>query len=151
MFSQYIISPVFIHPVRIPLQCPGPVRIPFLLSFSSWITCSAHVSTQFLLSMSSQYTISPVHVQSVHKLAYPCHQYTIFYPCPVRIPPLLPITTSQNSTVPAHVISPAFFKSEYHLSIHVQSDTISPTLVQSDNHIFCPCPVSMPSFQFKFS
>ena len=104
MSSQYTISPAHVqsvyhlsslHPVRIPTQCPCPVRITSLLPLLSQITSySAHGqsvhnhSTPYPVSipsphpMFSQYTISPAHVQSVHNLAYPC---------PVTTPPLCPL------------------------------------------------------------
>ena len=95
-----------------PLSYPCPVRL-------------LHV-----LLMYSQYTISPAQIQSVHHLCWPCivstlsllpmlSQYTFIYPSPVRIPPLLPMSSQ-------YIISPAFVQLEYHVSY--------------------PCPVRLPHF-----
>ena len=91
------------------------------------------VSTPYLFPITSQSTISPAPVQSVPHLCCPCAVNKLCYPCPVRIstfcplpvrsPPLLPMS-NQNTTSAAHIQSPHYYQSEFHLS--------------------CPCPARIP-------
>ena len=77
------------------IYSPCSESTPFLQQ-QSW---QNSISAAPLLSMSSQYTISPARIHSVHH---------ILYTYPVRIPPFLPID-SQNPTSTTHV------QSEYYL------------------------------------
>ena len=86
-------------------------------------TARCLVSTPHLLLMSSQYTTSPAHVRSIDYL---------FYLCPVRIQPLLPIT-SQSPSSTANVQS--VILSCPHLV------RIPPLFIQLNYHLCYPCPV----------
>ena len=93
--------------------------------------------------LDSHITISPANVQLTHSL---------FYPCTVRIPGLLPIN-SQKTYCSAHVqsLSPLYFPSlvstRYIMSISRQNTTspshvtISPAHFHSQCHLSSQCPV----------
>ena len=94
--SQYTTSPTNVRSVYY-LSCPCPFTTQSLLPTSSQntcnLSCSSQVSTPSHLAMSSQFMISPAHVQSVHY--FNC-------PFPFSTPYLLPIS-SQYTTSPAQV------------------------------------------------
>ena len=89
--------------------------------------CSCPVSTQSLLPMSSQYIIFPVHIQSVHNLAY---TYL------VSIPSFTHILSE------FHLSCPLLLVSVLPLLLMFRKYTISLALVQSVHHLCCPCTVS---------
>ena len=82
--------------------------------------CPCPVHTPYVLSMSSQNTISPDHVLLVH------HQSS---PNPISTPSFLPLF-SQNITSTSHV------QSAYHFF---------PGCDESVHHLYCTCEVSTPS------
>ena len=103
--------------------------------------------------MSSQYTIFLAHVQSVHYLC--CHVqsiYYIFYPCPVILPPLLPIYQSEfhiSCLCPASTSSLLPLSSQNTTLVPMSNqNTISPTRVytakvQPVHHLSCQWPVKI--------
>ena len=104
-------SPAKTQPVR-HLGSPYLVRIPPLLTMLCQITTSP-VSTPSLLSMSSHYSISTVHVQLVLDLYRPCHILTPYLQSMPRSAPFLqtmpnqyPISTIHFQSLP-HLYSPS--------------------------------------------
>ena len=140
MFRKYSVSTSESH-LYINLYYPCLVRTPYPVShitsmlMPSQITISptpthtffqsecymfyaSPVSTPFVLPMSSQYTMSLIHVQSLHHL----------------LPMYCKITTS-----PAYYYRPKLILP---LMSMFRQYTIYPTHVQSVHHLCCPCTVS---------
>ena len=175
MSSQYAIYPAHVQSIHY-LSCPCPASTPWYLAFScenSTFRASisiAHiqsvpkcyrpchhyypslVSTPYLLPISSQYTISPVHVQLMHPLSYPCpvRVSPLLYPLPVGIRLSCPCQVRIQPAFAAHIpgiissqyiISPAIIISQYHLSWPNPWPGDTPSLLsdgQSEYHLYYP-------------
>ena len=70
------------------MSCPSPSSTPFLLPMASENTTSPTHVKSCLCPTYSQFTISPVQVQSVH---HHILEYHLYCPCPDITPSLLPI------------------------------------------------------------
>ena len=117
-------------PASVNSQCSCYVYLcwsHFSTTYLQYLYCPSLDSTPYLLPMSSQYTISSVHVQSV---------YHLFYLCTVRI--LLLLITSKNpillpmSSQSVHYYScPSLFSPPSHL-----------VMSRAEYHLSLPCPDS---------
>ena len=121
MSSQYPIFKLYVLTVSQYLHSPCSECTTPLQHNSRQSPCP--VSSLSPLSISSQFTISLVHVQSIHYLSCPCLASS---------PSLVCVQSIHYLSCPCPVSSPS------HLSMSSQY-TISPAHVQSVRDLSCPC------------